>query len=459
MYRELWRKIDTVRRGFNHNRTGRLVVSDTHPRNNPPCPLRVSRRFCRVTVLGMLLLLGCDRHDEVNQPRTVTVWSHHGQPRENAATLGIAAAFNEAHTGDNLRIDITFFPDRQYADKVSIAAFSESLPDVLDVDGPYVGPWAAEGLLRPLDDLVDDALRSDMLPSLLEQGTYRGRLYTLGAFDSALVVYYNRDIVEAAGVSPPASADDAWSWDQFVDALRRVKPHAAIPLSLHMDDRSDEWFTYAFSPLVWSNGGRLIDTAHERAAGVLDSPQNIAAIGRWQQLFRDGLAEATTTNPDPFSAKLAAFDWTGHWMLPTFEQSEGLRFGVMPLPRMGEKLVCASGSWCWGISRNCRDQTAAWKVIRWFLDPQNGIAPVVRANGAVPGRRSAFAFFPAYEEPPRRLFREQLEAAARARPRTAVYLTLTSEFARALRDIAGGADVSERLGRAAAAVQRVLDRR
>lgn len=400
----------------------------------------------------------CNRQSGSTGGRVVTVWAHHGQERENAAMRRIAEAFNERHRDQQIRIDISFFPDRQYADKVSIASASASLPDVLDIDGPYVGPWAAEGVLQPIGDLVSEKLRTDMLPSLLEQGTYDGKLYALGAFESALVVYYNRDIIEEAGLRPPSRLADAWTWTEFVEALTRVKPHVTIPLSLHMDDHSDEWVTYAFSPLIWSNGGGLIDPDSGNVLGVLNSRPTIEAVRRWQRLFEKGLAQATSTNPNPFAAGLAAFDWTGHWMLPGFEQTTALRFGVMPLPKMGDQPVCASGSWCWGISRNCGDRSLAWQAVRWFLDPAQGIRPIVQANGAVPGRRSAFEYFPEYDRMPRRLFREQLESAAHPRPRTPVYLSLTSTFARALRDIALGADVERTLRRAAESVQRVADR-
>ena len=421
----------------------------------------VSRATCGC-VIGLLasvmLVGGCGTKPGADDTRVIEVWAHQGQEKENAAMREIVEAFNEHFADRKLRIKITFFPDRQYADKVAIAAVAGTLPDVLDIDGPYVGPWAADGTLLPLDELVEAELRDDMLPSLLEQGTYDGHLYALGAFDSALVVYYNRDIIEKAGLRPPERAADAWTWDEFVDALHRVKPHARVALSLHMDDQSDEWFTYAFSPLVWSGGGRLIDTSENRAVGVLNGAATVTAITKWQRLFTDGLAEATSTNPDPFSAGLAAFDWTGHWMLPKFEKTAGLRFGVMPLPKMGDKLVCASGSWCWGLAKTCENREAAWQVVAWFLDPQHGIKPIVTANGAVPGCKSAFALFPEYEQLPRRLFREQLESAARARPRAPVYLALTSEFARALRDIALGADVEAALTKAAETVQRAADR-
>jgi ABC-type glycerol-3-phosphate transport system substrate-binding protein len=411
-----------------------------------------------IAVAAVCFGICCERDAAEDGPRVVTVWAHHGQEREKAAMESVVAAFNETHQNEGLRIQIDFFPDRHYADKVAIAAASGALPDVLDIDGPYVGPWAAEGVIQAIGDLVGDEVRTDMLPSLIEQGTYRGELYALGAFESALVVYYNREMVEKVGIEPPDRLVDAWTWAEFTEALRRVKPFATVPLSLHMDDQSDEWFTYAFAPLIWSNGGRLIDPEAGRAVGVLDSPAAVEAVRKWQRLFREGLAEATSTNPNPFAAGLAAFDWTGHWMLPGYEQATGLRFGVTPLPRMGDRHCVPSGSWCWGLSRDCADRERAFRVLSWLLDPEQGIRPVVQANGAVPGRRSAFKWFPEYGDMPRRLFREQIELAARPRPRTPVYLSLTSGFARALRDIALGSDVKLSLGRAAEVVQRALDR-
>ncbi len=303
-------------------------------RDNPPQRQRLPRRtisFAALTVLGGLAILpsviGCESQQEptARNVTVITVWAHHGRAAEYEAMQRIVANFNAAHADQQLKIEIDFFPDRQYPDKVSIAAFSNALPDVVDIDGPYVGPWAAEGILIPLDDHLSADLRADLLPSLIEQGTFHDQLYALGAFDSALVVYYNRNIIAAADLNPPEHVADAWTWDQFVAALEQVKPHATVPLSLHMDDQSDEWFTYAFSPLIWSNGGQLIDTKKHRSVGVLNSAKNVAAIRNWQHLFEKGLAEARTTNPDPFSIGLAAFDWTGHWMLPTFEQADNLR--------------------------------------------------------------------------------------------------------------------------------------
>ncbi|HEX2100016.1 MAG TPA: sugar ABC transporter substrate-binding protein, partial [Candidatus Synoicihabitans sp.] len=140
-------------------------------------------------------------------------------------------------------------------------------------------------------------------------------------------------------------------------------------------------------------------------------------------------------------------------------RAKGENLGVMILPRLGPQPVAPSGSWCWAIAATTTDPDAAARWLRWVTDTATGVLPIVRANGAVPGRRSAFTALPEYSEYPYRLFRRQLEGLARARPRTPHYATLTQRFASALREIARGADVAARLQQAEDEVQAVIDRR
>ena len=139
--------------------------------------------------------------------------------------------------------------------------------------------------------------------------------------------------------------------------------------------------------------------------------------------------------------------------------AKGDKLGSMPLPRMGEKSFAPCGSWCWGISRQSEhaEQAALW--LKWVTDSAHGVVPIVQANGAIPARRSAFASFPEYAHSPYALFRDQLERSARPRPQTPYYATLTQRFAAALRDIARGAEVEQRLKVAEREIQRVIDRR
>lgn len=101
------------------------------------------RRLCAALAVGALWWSGgCERAEPADDVRVITVWDHQGRELENAAMRRIVEAFNAAHQQERLRIEIDFFPDRQYADKVSIASAWGHLPDVPAIDGPYVGPGA-----------------------------------------------------------------------------------------------------------------------------------------------------------------------------------------------------------------------------------------------------------------------------------------------------------------------------
>lgn len=139
-------------------------------------------------------------------------------------------------------------------------------------------------------------------------------------------------------------------------------------------------------------------------------------------------------------------------------EHKGAALGVMGLPRFGPRPVAACGSFCWALSSTATQPEPAARWLRWVTDAERGVAPLVRSNGAVPARLSAFAAFPEYAELPYALFRRQLETLARARPRTPFYATLTQKFAAALRDIAHGASVAARLRRAEDDVQGFIDR-
>jgi len=412
-------------------------------------------------MLATLLVLGpaaCRRTPDEVPIRAVRVWCHQGQEAENRAMREIASAFNLAYASRHVRVVLTFFPDFQYSEKFAIAAAAHDLPDACDLDGPLVARYVDADLLTPLDGWFDRGELDDFLPTVREQGTINHRLYALGAFESAVVLYYDRQLFDAAGVSPPPE-EQAWTWKEFLTACGRLRGAGIEPVAMHMNESADEWFTYAFSPVIWSGRGTLISSDGRQVRGVLASEANIKSLSAWQQLFKKGYAATDPVDPDPFDSGRVAMDWSGHWLAPAHLASKGARLGVMPLPRSGPLPVAPCGSWCWGICRQAHDpEIAAW-WIKWVTDLRHGVEPIVRANGAVPARRSAFALFPEYTRMPYKLFRDELERFARPRPRTPFYSPLTQHFAAAVRDIARGADVASRLKTAEDEIQTVIDRR
>ena len=121
--------------------------------------------------------------------------------------------FNEAYDGKYFA-DIEFVPRNDsgggYSDKVNASVMAGGLPDVLTVDGPNISAYAANGIIQPLADLTEEE-ESEYLPSIIEQGTVNDELYALGVMESSVGFYYNKDIIEEAGIEIP-DADHPWTW-------------------------------------------------------------------------------------------------------------------------------------------------------------------------------------------------------------------------------------------------------
>ena len=216
------------------------------------------RNPLRKAAIAVLLLLfgvcGCGSAPETGKTE-IEVWYHTGRPEETMVIRDQVARFNAGQT--DMAVKLTLIPEGDYNTQVQAAAADGNLPDLLDLDGPYLANYAWKGHLLPLDGYLPDSVREKLLPSLIAQGTYDDRLYAVGTFDSGLGLYGNRSMLEAAGARLPAHPEEAWSaeeFDRLLAALAVNDPDGEV-LDLRMDYRG-EWYTYAFSPVLQSAGKR-----------------------------------------------------------------------------------------------------------------------------------------------------------------------------------------------------------
>jgi multiple sugar transport system substrate-binding protein len=406
--------------------------------------------FKKITLLSVLMLFVIVSFATFAvAEETVSVWFHSGKGEERQTIDAQVAEFNEANAGE-VQIELVNLPEGSYNDQVQAAALANDLPCLLDFDGPFVYNYAWSGYLLPLDDYVSDEMKADFLPSIIEQGTYAGKLYSLGAFDSGLAIWGNKAYLEEAGVRIPKGIDDAWTGEEFLDALEKLQALEEVEYAIDfkMNYGETEWYTYGFSPILQSFGADLIDrSTYKSAEGVLNGPEAVEGMTFFQELFKKGYA-----NPDPagddafYGTKTAALALVGHWMWNPHNDGLGDDLVLLPMPKFGKKAVTGMGSWNWGLTSSCPNPDTAWKVLEYFVSPDE-ILRMTNANGAVPARKSAIVKSKLYGEGgPLNLFVQQLEGGvALARPVTPAYPIITQSFIEAAKNIIAGADVKAEL--------------
>jgi multiple sugar transport system substrate-binding protein len=387
--------------------------------------------------------------DEVS---IIQVWTH-----ENVSTPAFAAlkqsaeAFNRKQRSHQVNLVPSIY--RYYEERVLSAAATGTLPCVLDMDGPFVHAFAWRGYLQSIEKFVTKELLDDLLPTIIVQGTYNERLYTLGQFESGLGLWGNLRYLTRVGARIP-TLEAPWSLEEFEQVLAQLAAlhdlNYALDLSVYTGP--SEFYPYAYGPILQGFGGDLVarGTNPPRAKGTLDGSQSVAAMKRFQLWFEKGWAKAVFDRTDDFENGAVALSWTGHWVYPRYRAALGRDLVLLPLPDFGHGIKTGMGSWSWGISSTCRDPGGAWAFLDHLMSARE-IARVTNANGAVPARQSVVARSPLYgESGPLRMFARQLNAGFGVpRPATPGYSTITRSFSTAVSEIIAGKDVHTALNEAA----------
>lgn len=413
-----------------------------------------------------LVLAGCGGDLTINRAvcdgevtvDTVSIFAHEGA--EAGAIEDSIASFNDGPGAElGLTAELTLIPEGTYSDNINAAAASDDLPDIIDHDGPNMANLAWNGSLAPLDDCIPDDLRDDILPSLIEQGTYADHLWSVGSFDSGLGLYAWRSALEEAGARIPEGIDDAWTAEEFREVLVGLQDAGYdAPLDPKFWYGSQgEWFSYAYQPVVWSAGGGLVDREGEiHADGVLNSDDSVAGLETFQGWIQDGLVDTAAADDSNFLSKKAPVSWVGHWMYEPYKEAAGDDLVILPLPDFGTGTRTGLGSWAWGMSSTTADPDAAWAVIAHLMS-DDVIAAITEVNGAVPGTQTAVDASDLYREGGElELFVNQLRAApdvAVPRPVTPAYPSITTQFRTVIDDIVQGADVRSTLDNAVDAIE------
>lgn len=410
---------------------------------------RSNNIFCLLLATAFLLsFAGCEKKPpQDNDATTITAWFHTGRPTEKKVIEDQVARFNKSQ--NNITVQLTLIPEGDYNTQIQSAAADGKLPDLLDLDGPYLANYAWKGHLVPIDTLIGESMKKDLLPSIITQGTYRDRLYAVGTFDSGLGLYANKKILAEAGIKLPQEKYTAWPVNTFEKHLKRLSQKDAdgMVLDLRLDYRG-EWYTYAFSPVIKSAGGDLIDrTTYQTAQSILNGNEAVAAMQRMQQWFQKGYIDPNIDSSSFINGKVA-FSWCGHWEYPRYKKALGNNLVLLPLPDFGSGSKTGMGSWCWAITNNCKHPEKAIQFIQFLLQTREILA-MCKANGAVPATNSAIVVSSLYrQDGPLHPFVQGLKNAM-PRPRTPGYPVITSAFQQAFQDIRHGVDVKKALDIAA----------
>ena len=401
-----------------------------------------------VAALSLGLLAGCSggssskTSKETASKDDVKVWVQFSdETAEGKAWEQVVQNFNKKYKG-KYKVVTEYIPRSGsgggYEDKVNAAITTNSLPDVITLDGPNTAAYAKSKVITPLDDYLKDNNMEDVLDSIKQQGTYDGKFYAFGYSESNVGIYYNKKMFKEAGIDESSlpTLKKPWTWDEFKAVSKKLKDHfkeAAIDFRLNSND---EMLPYAYMPLIWSNGGSVVNEDGTKAEGYFNSKESTQAVQFIQDLVKEGY---TTVSPVEKGFETGQYPMvlSGSWTIADLQTNyKDIDFGILPYPvsNKTKKLVSPSGSWQLAVTTKSNKKDAAAEFVKFATNTESSEI-LSLGNSVLPIRKSTIENIKDKVSEPMRFLMEQNAATAHARPVVVAYPQVSRSFQQAMQDI------------------------
>ena len=306
------------------------------------------------------------------EPMTVT-WAFWGSPEEAASHQLVADAFMAEHP--EIKIEVWNQPWDDYFTKIQALWASGDSKTIPDVAFLWPTPkYAAEGVLENLDSYIEASGYdlNDYWPGLLESAKYQGSVYGLPRDIESNVLYYNKDLFDAAGVDYP---DVNWTWDDLLAAAEK----------LTVKDASGNTTQYAlaaeggkYTKWLNQNGGGILDDYVNPSKCMLDDPKSVEAVTFFADLMNNGYAmrdaDLSQAGGDAavFASDQAAMIVQNTSRVSAFNAAgKNYDVAVVPIPAGGQRWNGAGGA-AWVMSSGSDNKDAAWTFMQWLQSDGGG---------------------------------------------------------------------------------------
>jgi multiple sugar transport system substrate-binding protein len=321
----------------------------------------------------------------------VKFWTSHTPPDSDALT-NIVNAFNTANA--DICVKMTIVPGAE----TDVAKLLTSIrggvaPDVYMADRFTVPQRAAEGVLAELPADVA-GMSGDYLPFAWAETQFKGKTYALPFDTDARALWYNKDLITAAGEDPAAL--DISKGPPTIDAVTKIADKVA------KKDASGNYDVMGWMPAGPGAGGNpgAFDQGWHYTWGFVNNgnfadlaackvtPTDAGVVAGYQFMYDwakahdpQKVARWVTTNlpPNPPAAQnplwtgKLAMTISGDWRIAEatkYAPNGHYGFTFIPVPKAGDKGATWAGGWSMALIPDSKAQDQAIKFMKYIAGPE-----------------------------------------------------------------------------------------
>ena len=292
----------------------------------------------------------------------------------------IAENFNNSQ--DEIHVTVMNIPD-EYDTKITSMIAGNDVPEICCLNADtLMYQYAEQGIVLNLLDFIkndpefDESNLMDQFKFMMTDDYMAG--YGIGSEN--ICMFYNPALFEQYGVEePPASYENAWDWDTFVNVCQQltIDANGNNALSPDFDPENIEVYGISLSrwwagymPFILSLGGNYL-TEDGTSIGYAEEPGITALQNLADLIYKYHVAPTPTASEtmpglsESIATGKVAMAFDGQWTNATL-MADGVEYAVAAMPRMGDTpaTVMTYG----GLSiMNTDKKDAAWEFMKYLL--------------------------------------------------------------------------------------------
>jgi multiple sugar transport system substrate-binding protein len=260
-------------------------------------------------------------------------------------------------------------------DKIATGMAAGQSPfDIMLVDDIWFPEFAEAGWLKDISAEIPAEMKADSSPAAWDIVSYDGKQYGLPWLLDQLYLYYNTDMLAAAGFDAPPT-----TWEEMMTMAQAMKDQGIVDNPIVLSWGQIEAVITEFVAFLYGNGGQFFD---ESGAPVFNSPEAVAVLQWMVDAVKSGLVNPASTtygeedSRNTISAGKAAFTVNWAYMLDLANNPDEstvagkIAMALMPVFQAGKDAGIESssnnGSMGFGISAGSEHADMALAFIEYL---------------------------------------------------------------------------------------------
>ena len=300
----------------------------------------------------------------------------------------LIAKFQEANP--DITVKQVTFPYADYQTRLVAANMAGKAPDVMQLFYGWADQFIAGGLIQPLpEDAFPVAdIEAEFFP-IVSAMNRDGKYYGLPTAVRSLALFYNKKLLDEAGVAPPTNLDELIAAAKATAKTNAAGDLETVGLTMDPAGQDHQWWREV---LVRQYGGAPYNDDYTKVTYADEAGAN--ALGYYIGLARDEKVAQLGFMDEgqaAFKAGRAAMTIDGTFRLGSFGEITDFEWGVTELPANADGMRSNYASYfanAIGAKTEGEELEASIKFLQYISSPE-AMAIWLDVVGELPARRSA----------------------------------------------------------------------